>query len=202
MKIRDVQMNMSAVKKEQYPNEGMPQIAFVGRSNVGKSSLINTLLNRKRAARVSQTPGKTRTINFFQINEEFFLVDLPGYGYAKLSKQEKATWGKIMDDFFVHSRDLTHVFVLVDIRHKPKEDDISMVEYIRHYNIPVSIIATKSDKLSKNEQNKSIQAISRDLMINKDEIFLISSLKKTGQDEIWGRIERIFEENDFELNTN
>ncbi len=201
MKIRDMQMDMSAVRKEQYPADGLPQIAFVGRSNVGKSSLINTLLNRKSFARVSQTPGKTRTINFFRINREFYLVDLPGYGYAKLSKQEKASWGKIMEEYFLHSEELTHVFVLVDIRHKPKPDDITMVDYARHHRIPVSVIATKSDKLNRGQQNQSVKIISETLKVPKEEIFLISSLKKTGQVEIWNRLEEIFRANDFNITT-
>ncbi|MDO5095327.1 MAG: ribosome biogenesis GTP-binding protein YihA/YsxC [Peptostreptococcaceae bacterium] len=199
MKIRDIQMNMSAVKKEQYPDDKMPQIAFVGRSNVGKSSMINTLLNRKNMARVSQTPGKTRTINFFKINEEFYLVDLPGYGYAKLSKQEKESWGKVMEDYFVHCQDLVHVFVLVDIRHEPKDSDKQMVEYIRYHNLPLSVIATKSDKLTRNEQNKSLKVISQTLAVPMSEIFMLSSLKKTGQDEIWERIIAIYAENGFEI---
>lgn len=189
MKINKVDMVMSAVSSAQYPSEGLSQIAFVGRSNVGKSSLINTMLNRKKIARVSQTPGKTRTINFYEVNESFYFVDLPGYGYAKLSKQEKSSWGQIMEEFFVYSRDLKHVFVLVDIRHTPKMDDINMVNYIRHYDIPVSIIATKSDKLTRNNQNKSIDEIAKTLKIGKDHIFMISSLKKTGQEEIWEFIE-------------
>ena len=140
MKIKDIRMDMSAVKKEQYPDDGLPQIAFVGRSNVGKSSSINTLLNRKKIARVSQTPGKTRTINFYKINSEFYFVDLPGYGYAKLSKEEKSSWGKVMEEYFINSKNLIHVFILVDIRHEPKEDDVLMLDFVRHYGIPVSII--------------------------------------------------------------
>lgn len=189
MKIGKVDMVMSAVSSAQYPSEGLPQIAFVGRSNVGKSSLINTLLNRRKIARVSQTPGKTRTINFYEVNDSFYFVDLPGYGYAKLSKQEKSTWGQIMEEFFVYSRDLRHVFVLVDIRHTPKPDDVNMVEYIRHYDIPVSIIATKADKLTRNNQNKALADISRTLNISKENIFMISSLKKTGQEAVWAFIE-------------
>lgn len=191
MKIISVDMNMSAVSKNQYPSEGLPQIAFVGRSNVGKSSLINTLLNRKKIARVSQTPGKTRTINFYEINKQFYFVDLPGYGYAKLSKQEKSNWASIMEEYFVYARDLKHVFVLVDSRHEPKPDDIQMVEYINHYNIPLSIIATKSDKLSRSNQIKSINEISKTLKVNKNNIFMISSLKKTGQEEIMQFVEQI-----------
>lgn len=192
-------MNMSAVRKEQYPDDGFPQVAFVGRSNVGKSSLINTLLNRKNMARVSQTPGKTRTINFFKINKEFYLVDLPGYGYAKLSKQEKASWGKVMEDYFVHCKNLIHVFILVDIRHLPKEDDIRMMEYVRYHDIPVSVIATKADKLTRNDQNKSIKNISETLHIAREEIFMLSSLKKTGQEEIWDKLQSVYIQNGFDI---
>ncbi|MDO4710546.1 MAG: ribosome biogenesis GTP-binding protein YihA/YsxC [Peptostreptococcaceae bacterium] len=198
MIIRDVQMNMSAVRKDQYPKD-LPQVAFVGRSNVGKSSLINTLLDRKNIARVSQTPGKTRTINFFKINEEFYLVDLPGYGYAKLSKQGRASWGKVMEDYFVYCKDLIHVFVLVDIRHKPKENDIHMVDYINYRNIPVSVIATKSDKLTRNEQNRSLKLISETLGVDRSDIFMISSLKKTGREELWEKLQSVYLENGFEI---
>lgn len=199
MKIRDIQMNMSAVKKEQYPDDGLPQIAFVGRSNVGKSSSINTLLNRKRMARVSQTPGKTRTINFYKINREFYLVDLPGYGYAKLSKEEKASWGKVMEEYFINSKNLVHVFILVDIRHEPKEEDVMMIEFVRHYDIPVSIIATKSDKVTRNDAAKSKLAIKKKLNLVGEQIFPISALKKIGAEEIWAHILEIYRENGFEI---
>ena len=199
MKIRDLQMNMSAVRKEQFPTDGLPQVALVGRSNVGKSSMINTLLNRKNFARVSQTPGKTRTINFFMINKEFYLVDLPGYGYAKLSKQEKASWGKIMEEYFGNSENLLHIFLLVDIRHEPKPDDKTMMEYIRYHNIPVSVIATKADKLTRNHQNQSVKIISETLGVERDQIFLISSLKRTDQDAIWGKIVYIYQQNGFNI---
>lgn len=199
MKIRDIQMNMSAVRKEQYPDDGLPQIAFVGRSNVGKSSSINTLLNRKRMARVSQTPGKTRTINFYKINREFYLVDLPGYGYAKLSKEEKSSWGKVMEEYFINSKNLVHVFILVDIRHEPKEDDLMMIDFVRHYGIPVSIIATKSDKVTRNDAAKSKQAIKKKLRLVGEPILPISALKKTGAEEIWDHILEIYRENGFEI---
>ena len=194
MKIKNVEMVMSAVSKAQYPSEGLPQIAFVGRSNVGKSSLINTLLGRRKIARVSQTPGKTRTINFYEVNKEFYFTDLPGYGYAKLSKQEKSGWGQIMVEYFIHSRDLKHVFVLVDIRHTPKPEDVSMVDYVRYYNIPLSIIATKADKLTRSNQMRAIQDISKTLKVSKEDIFMISSLKKTGQEEVLEEVEKILAE--------
>lgn len=199
MKIRDIQMDMSAVRKEQYPDDGLPQIAFVGRSNVGKSSSINTLLNRRKFARVSQTPGKTRTINFYKINTEFYLVDLPGYGYAKLSKEEKASWGKVMEEYFINSKNLVHVFILVDIRHEPREEDQLMLEFVRHYNIPVSIIATKSDKVTRNDAANSKRTIAKKLRLVGEPILPISALKKTGVTEIWDHIVNIYKENGFEI---
>ena len=199
MKIKDIRMDMSAVKKEQYPDDGLPQIAFVGRSNVGKSSSINTLLNRKKIARVSQTPGKTRTINFYKINSEFYFVDLPGYGYAKLSKEEKFSWGKVMEEYFINSKNLIHVFILVDIRHEPKEDDVLMLDFVRHYGIPVSIIATKSDKVTRNDAAISKRTIKSKMKLEGERILPISALKKTGVEEIWNHVLEIYRENGYEI---
>lgn len=199
MKIKDIRMDMSAVKKEQYPDDGLPQIAFVGRSNVGKSSSINTLLNRKKIARVSQTPGKTRTINFYKINSEFYFVDLPGYGYAKLSKEEKSSWGKVMEEYFINSKNLIHVFILVDIRHEPKEDDVLMMDFVRHYGIPVSIIATKSDKVTRNDAAISKRTIKSKMRLEGEKILPISALKKTGVEEIWNHVLEIYRENGYEI---
>ena len=199
MKIKDIRMDMSAVKKEQYPDDGLPQIAFVGRSNVGKSSSKNTLLNRKKIARVSQTPGKTRTINFYKINSEFYFVDLPGYGYAKLSKEEKSSWGKVMEEYFINSKNLIHVFILVDIRHEPKEDDVLMLDFVRHYGIPVSIIATKSDKVTRNDAAISKRTIKSKMKLEGERILPISALKKTGVEEIWNHVLEIYRENGYEI---
>ena len=199
MKIKDIRMDMSAVKKEQYPDDGLPQIAFVGRSNVGKSSSINTLHNRKKIARVSQTPGKTRTINFYKINSEFYFVDLPGYGYAKLSKEEKSSWGKVMEEYFINSKNLIHVFILVDIRHEPKEDDVLMLDFVRHYGIPVSIIATKSDKVTRNDAAISKRTIKSKMKLEGERILPISALKKTGVEEIWNHVLEIYRENGYEI---
>ena len=199
MKIKDIRMDMSAVKKEQYPDDGLPQIAFVGRSNVGKSSSINTLLNRKKIARVSQTPGKTRTINFYKINSEFYFVDLPGYGYAKLSKEEKSSWGKVMEEYFINSKNLIHVFILVDIRHEPKEDDVLMLDFVRNYGIPVSIIATKSDKVTRNDAAISKRTIKSKMKLEGERILPISALKKTGVEEIWNHVLEIYRENGYEI---
>ena len=199
MKIKDIRMDMSAVKKEQYPDDGLPQIAFVGRSNVGTSSSITTLLNRKKIARVSQTPGKTRTINFYKINSEFYFVDLPGYGYAKLSKEEKFSWGKVMEEYFINSKNLIHVFILVDIRHEPKEDDVLMLDFVRHYGIPVSIIATKSDKVTRNDAAISKRTIKSKMKLEGERILPISALKKTGVEEIWNHVLEIYRENGYEI---
>lgn len=186
IKIKNSDFVISAVKKEQYPITGLPEIAFVGRSNVGKSSIINALTNRKKLAKVSQTPGKTRLINFFIINgDEFYLVDLPGYGYAKVSKTEKASWGKTIETYLNGRQELKRVVLLVDSRHKPTADDIQMHEWIKFYGYDEVVIATKSDKLSNNELRKSEKVIRETLNLEKeDELYFFSSLNKKGKDEL------------------
>ncbi|WP_209739192.1 ribosome biogenesis GTP-binding protein YihA/YsxC [Clostridium tertium] len=186
MKIKNSDFVISAVKKEQYPITGLPEIAFVGRSNVGKSSIINALTNRKKLAKVSQTPGKTRLINFFIINgDEFYLVDLPGYGYAKVSKTEKASWGKTIETYLNGRQELKRVVLLVDSRHKPTADDIQMHEWIKFYGYDEVVIATKSDKLSNNELRKSEKVIRETLNLGKeDKLYFFSSLNKKGKDEL------------------
>ncbi|MBS5307955.1 MULTISPECIES: ribosome biogenesis GTP-binding protein YihA/YsxC [Clostridium] len=186
MKIKNSDFVISAVKKEQYPITGLPEIAFVGRSNVGKSSIINALTNRKKLAKVSQTPGKTRLINFFIINgDEFYLVDLPGYGYAKVSKTEKASWGKTIETYLNGRQELKRVVLLVDSRHKPTADDIQMHEWIKFYGYDEVVIATKSDKLSNNELRKSEKVIRETLNLEKeDKLYFFSSLNKKGKDEL------------------
>ena len=186
IKIKNSDFVISAVKKEQYPITGLPEIAFVGRSNVGKSSIINALTNRKKLAKVSQTPGKTRLINFFIINgDEFYLVDLPGYGYAKVSKTEKASWGKTIETYLNGRQELKRVVLLVDSRHKPTADDIQMHEWIKFYGYDEVVIATKSDKLSNNELRKSEKVIRKTLNLEKeDKLYFFSSLNKKGKDEL------------------
>ncbi|MBM6859201.1 YihA family ribosome biogenesis GTP-binding protein [Clostridium saudiense] len=190
MIIKTSEFITSAVKRNQYPVDVRPEVAFVGRSNVGKSSIINALTNRRKLAKVSQTPGKTRLINFFLINDEMYLVDLPGYGYAKVSKQEKESWGKTIETYLVEREQLKKVVLLVDSRHKPTADDILMHEWIKHFGYKVIVIATKSDKLSNNEIGKSKKLIKETLKLGpEDEFYLFSSVKKNGKEEL---IDNIF----------
>jgi len=192
MEIKQAEFKTSAVKPTQYPEDGMCEIAFVGRSNVGKSSLINTLTNRRKLVKVSGTPGKTRLINFFTINNKLYFVDLPGYGYAKVSKSEKATWGKMMEQCLINRPELKKVVILVDCRHKPTGDDIMMYEWIKHYGYEVIVVATKKDKLTKSELQRSAKVIKETLKLGKeDKLLFFSSLKKEGKEEL---LEEIFKD--------
>lgn len=188
MKILDVKLTISAVRKSQFPTDRKPELLLVGRSNVGKSSFINTLINRKNFARTSSIPGKTQTLNFYLINDYFYLVDAPGYGYAKVNKQLKNKFGLIMEDYLEGRENLKMVFMLVDFRHKPTEDDVLMYKYLKHYNIPVSIICTKLDKVKKNAHEKQLNLISKTLETPKEELILFSSVTKTGKQETYSKI--------------
>lgn len=188
MKILDVKLEISAVRKSQFPNNDKSEYLLVGRSNVGKSSFINTLINRKNFARTSSIPGKTQTLNFYLINDYFYLVDAPGYGYAKVSKQLKNKFGLIMEDYLESRENLKMVFMLIDFRHKPTEDDILMYKYLKHYNIPLSIICTKVDKINKNNHPKCINQICKTLGIEKEELILFSSVTKTGKQEVYNKL--------------
>ncbi|GAA0221853.1 ribosome biogenesis GTP-binding protein YihA/YsxC [Metaclostridioides mangenotii] len=200
MKIRSTEITMSAVNKSQYPPEGIPEIALVGRSNVGKSSIVNTLLNRRNFARTSQTPGKTRTINFYLINEEFYFVDLPGYGYARVAKSEKQKWGGIMERYLEDRDVLCSIFLLVDIRHEPTEDDKLMYEWLKHYGYNCAVVATKSDKISRGQYQKHISIIRRKLqMAAEEKVIPVSSLKKTGVEELWNEIIAQYNEHGYEI---
>lgn len=194
MKIKSAEMVISAVSPKQYPEAALPEIALVGRSNVGKSSTINSLLRRKNLARVSSSPGKTRTINFYLINQEFHLVDLPGYGYAKVSKTERASWGKIIETYLSSRSNLREVVLLVDIRHAPTEDDRLMYRWIKHYGYGTIVVATKADKISRNQYPKHFKVIREALeMAPEDRILPVSSLKKTGIKELWEGFIEVFE---------
>ncbi len=183
MRIIRSELEAVAVRPNQYPDTNLDEIAFVGRSNVGKSSLLNLLTNRKSLARVSGNPGKTRTINFYLINGAFRFVDLPGYGYAKVSKSITADWDRMMDDFFKQRKNLRRVVQLVDIRHEPSKLDIQMYEYLRSYGLDGLVCATKADKISGNQKQKNLSVIRKSLNLGKDDkIVAVSTLKKTGHD--------------------
>lgn len=186
MIVKKCEFLKSAVKKDQYPELNLPEIAFSGRSNVGKSSLINSLLNRKSLVKVSSNPGKTRTINFFLINEEFVLVDLPGYGYAAVSKTEKQTWGRMIEDYLKYREMLKNVVLLVDIRHAPTADDKMMYDFIKYYRESVVIAATKLDKITKNAVAKNLKVIKETLGVDdRDIIIPYSSSNHSGREELW-----------------
>ena len=192
MIIKTVEFLTSAVRKDQYPSEGVPEIAFAGRSNVGKSSLINLLTNRKKLAKVSQNPGKTRTINFFTVNGTFRIVDLPGYGYAKVSKAEAEKWGPMMEDYLSSRPDLLKVVQLVDIRHAPSAQDRQMYEYLQYYGLDGLVVATKADKVSRGEAAKNIAVIRRELNMKKgDRVIPVSALNKTCTEEVLAAMDEI-----------
>ena len=196
MIIKSVEFLTSAVRKEQYPPEGVPEIAFAGRSNVGKSSLINLLMNRKKLAKVSQNPGKTRTINFFAVNDSFRIVDLPGYGFARVSKAEAEKWGPMMEAYLSGRPDLLKVVQLVDIRHAPSAQDKQMYEYLQYYGLDGLVIATKADKVGRSELNRNLAVIRRELKLKKtDRVIPVSALNKTGTEEVLSAMEEILSAN-------
>lgn len=195
MKIKTSQLEAVAVKRSQYPEDNMKEIAFAGRSNVGKSSLLNLITGRKALARVSGSPGKTRTINFYNINGDFRIVDLPGYGYAKVSRSVTENWGDMMEQYFSARDNLVKTVQLVDIRHEPSKQDIQMYEYLRHYGLDGLVVATKADKISRNQINKNISVIKKTLgMKPEDKVIACSALKRTGQDELLDEIEKLLGE--------
>ena len=194
MKITSVDFITSAVRRSQYPTDEKPEFLLVGRSNVGKSSFINTLVNRKSVARISSIPGKTQTLNFYLINKSFYLVDVPGYGFAKVSKKLKNKFGIIIEDYLKERDNLKQVFMLVDFRHKPTEDDVLMYNYLKYYNIPVTIIATKTDKVSRNNYDKNIKIIKETLnLIDTDDLILFSVVSKTGKIDVHDKILKIID---------
>ena len=193
MKITSVEFTTSAVRRSQYPTDKKPEFLLVGRSNVGKSSFINTLVNRKNLARISSIPGKTQTLNFYLINDLFYLVDVPGYGFAKVSKQLKNKFGLIIEDYLKERDNLKMVFMLIDFRHKPTNDDVLMYNYLKYYNIPVTVVATKCDKVSKNNYDKNKKIIKETLnLIEGDSLVLFSSVLKEGKQEVHDKILNFF----------
>jgi GTP-binding protein len=195
MKIKKSDLEAVAVKPSQYPPDNLKEIAFAGRSNVGKSSLLNLLTGRKKLARVSGSPGKTRTINFYMINDAFRIVDLPGYGYAKVSKSVSQDWGKMMETYLQNRQNLVKVVQLVDIRHEPSKQDVEMYEYLRYYGLDGLVVATKADKVSRNQIPKQIRMIRQTLKLGKDDIVIpVSALKRTGYEELLDVVQELLGE--------
>lgn len=188
MIIRSAEFEISAVRPGQWPEDGLPEFAFIGRSNVGKSSLLNRLLGRKALARVSQKPGKTQQINFFRINETFRFVDLPGYGYAAVSKTDRQLFIKLMDTYVKQREPLFRILQLVDIRHDPSKDDVAVHHYLQSLGWPICVVATKADKISKNAIQRSVANIRNNLETGAP-IIAVSSEKNTGIDKLWSFLE-------------
>ena len=190
MNVNHADIVISAVQPEQYPKTNLPEIALAGRSNVGKSSFINTLVNRKNLARTSGKPGKTQTLNFYIIEDCLHFVDVPGYGYAKVSKVERAKWGKMIETYLTEREQLKAVVSLVDMRHAPSVEDVQMYEFLKYYNIPVIVVATKCDKIPRGKWNKHESMIKKKLDFDPSDDFIIfSSETKEGKDKAWKAIE-------------
>ena len=192
MKINKSELEAVAVKPAQYPPEDIPEIAFAGRSNVGKSSLLNLITGRKSLARVSGSPGKTRTINFYRCNDEFRIVDLPGYGFAKVSRAESEKWGAMIEGYLENRSTLRKVVQLVDIRHKPSAQDVQMYEYLKYYGLDGIVGATKADKVSSNQKAACVKLIRQTLGMGRDDLVIpVSALKKSGDEELLDAIESL-----------
>ena len=190
MIIKNVDLETVCGITSKLPENTLPEVAFAGKSNVGKSSLINGLMNRKSYARISATPGKTQTINYYNINQELYLVDLPGYGYAKVSEQEKQRWGKMVERYLHGSKQLKAVFLLIDIRHDPSANDKMMYDWIVSQGYYQIIIATKLDKIKRSQKDKQIKAVRNGLgLVPGTAVIPFSSVTKQGKDEIWELIE-------------
>ncbi|MGV3464389.1 MAG: ribosome biogenesis GTP-binding protein YihA/YsxC [Heyndrickxia sp.] len=191
MKVNNAEIVISAVKPEQYPEGNLPEFALAGRSNVGKSSFINKMLNRKALARISSKPGKTQTLNFYIIEESLYFVDVPGYGYAKVSKKERAAWGKMIETYITSRKQLKAVILIVDLRHPPTVDDRMMYDFLKHYQLPCIVIATKADKIPKGKWQKHLKITKETLEFDpSDEIIIFSSETGEGKDAAWQAISR------------
>ncbi len=191
MKVTKAEIEISAVSPAQYPTSNLPEIALAGRSNVGKSSFINKIIGRKNLVRTSSKPGKTRTLNFYTINDSFYFVDVPGYGYAKVSKTEREKWGRMMEEYFETRKQLKLVVQIIDIRHQPTNDDIQMVDYINYLEIPLLLIATKLDKVAKNKRDQRLREI-KQVFAELEDLTIIpfSSETSENKDIVWNEIKR------------
>lgn len=190
MKINEVEMSISAVRRSQYPTNEKPEFLLVGRSNVGKSSFINTIVGRKNIARISARPGKTQTLNFYYVNKDFYLVDAPGYGYAAINHTQQKKFGMMIEEYLEKRNELKRVFMMIDFRHKPTEDDILMYNFLKYYNVPVTLVATKVDKIGQSKQDKCLKTILATIdLVMGDDLVLFSSITKLGRDQIIKKIE-------------
>ena len=185
MKITKAELKIMATRRSQYPEDKKAEFLLVGRSNVGKSSFINTLLGRKNLARTSSHPGKTQTLNFYEVNNDFYLIDVPGYGYAEVSKKTRVKFGKMIEEYLETRKELKRVFMIVDFRHKPTEDDVLMYNFLKYYNLPVTIVATKADKIGASKKDKCKKQITDTLdLVVGDDLVIFSSITKEGKDKI------------------
>ncbi|MBM6613933.1 YihA family ribosome biogenesis GTP-binding protein [Desemzia sp. RIT804] len=190
MKVNNAEFIISAVSPKQYPTTNLPEIALAGRSNVGKSSFINKMTNRKKLARTSSKPGKTQTLNYYKIEEKFYFVDVPGYGYAKVSKTERAKWGEMLETYFTQRETLKLAICVVDFRHPPTNDDVQMYDFLKYYNIPVLVLATKVDKIPRSKWNKHEKIVREGFDLDpEDKILTFSSETGLGMNEVWKYIE-------------
>ena len=192
MKINTSELNIIATRRSQYPTLELPEFLLVGRSNVGKSSFINTIFGRKNLAYTSSKPGKTQTLNFYNVNDSFYIVDVPGYGYATVSKEMQAKFGKMIEEYLENREYLKRVYMLVDFRIKPTQDDLLMYNFLKYHNLPVTIVATKVDKVSKNDRDKQINLINSELnIVEGDRLVLFSNKTKLGKSDIQNEIEEM-----------
>ena len=186
MKIHEAELVISAVREEQYPKDNIPEIALAGRSNVGKSSFINRMIQRKQLVRTSSQPGKTQTLNFYKLNNAFYFVDVPGYGYAKVSKKERQKWAHMMENYFQSRNRLNLVVLVIDIRHEPTALDLQMYDYLKYFDLPILIIATKFDKLPKNKRQQAISRVKKSMNIDQtDNIIPFSAITGEGKEQAW-----------------
>lgn len=199
MKVTKSEFIISAVKPSQYPEDALPEIALAGRSNVGKSSLINRMINRKNLARTSATPGKTQQLNYYRINDQLYFVDFPGYGYAKVSKTQRALFGQMMEQYLLERKELKLVMQMIDMRHPPTKDDIMMYEWLKHHGLPVCVVTTKMDKIPKTRRVKHAKIIKDALQLHPEDSFVsFSSEEGLGRDELWAVISRYAFSNESE----
>lgn len=190
--IKQARFVTSVADAKNIPDYNAPEIAIAGKSNVGKSSFINFMVNMNKLAKTSQEPGRTRLLNYFEINNgEYYFVDLPGYGYAKVTRQEKQKWGTLIENYLQTSKNLINVFVLVDLRHEPTDDDKMLINFLYNYRIPFTIIATKADKLSRAQQQKCKAVVASALCVGVNNVIVTSSLAKTGKDDVLARIDAL-----------